>query len=152
MEQAAGQFAEDDFVIAQVGEQEQDEGAAVLFLSNGAGGGEAAEERDQGELQLGVKLEEQGSEAGGVAKGRGLAPADQGLPGGEARAPRAGRRRRRGGRSAAAGEAASTIPGQRSDPTRPPRLSRPPEFGRARLPPSRRPPYRSPILSSRIWP
>src|SRR5262249_27084080 len=80
LHQAAEQFAEDKFVIAQISHQEQNKGAAILLLGDSGGGQERREENDEGELEKGEELEEENAEMRDVAESNRLAPTEERLP------------------------------------------------------------------------
>ena len=47
LQQAAQQLAQHDLMVPQVGQQQQDEGAAVFLLGDGAGGRQGREKGDE---------------------------------------------------------------------------------------------------------
>ena len=67
VQQAGQQFAQHEFLVRQVRQQQQDEGPPVLLLGHRAGGQHGREEDGQGQLQRGEDLEDQPGELRQVA-------------------------------------------------------------------------------------
>src|SRR5579864_9619453 len=53
LQQDAQELAQEDFIIPQIGEQQKDKGAAIFFLSDGAGRPKSRKEQQQGQLNVG---------------------------------------------------------------------------------------------------